>query len=91
MSSSTGTAACTYSPGGRTAWSSSTHQGDSSTTGERESSSGHTAPPSGLTVELEQAYPDRLTAMRAVMDAAEAHMARRYGLGANGFTIEEKC
>ena len=41
-------------------------------------------------MELEQAYPDRLTAVHAVLDAVEAHMARRYDLGANEFTIEEK-
>ena len=41
-------------------------------------------------VELEQAYPDRLTARHAVLDAVEAHMAKRYGLGTNGFTIDEK-
>ena len=41
-------------------------------------------------VELEQAYPDRLTALRAVMDAMESHMARRYNLEPNEFTIEEK-
>ena len=41
-------------------------------------------------VELEQTYPDRLTAIRSVMDAIEAHMARRYNLGANEFTVEER-
>ena len=40
-------------------------------------------------VELEQAYPDRPTAMHAVLDAIKTHMARRYNLGANEFTIEE--
>ena len=41
-------------------------------------------------VELEQAYPDRLTAMRAVLDAIKVHMARRYNLGPNEFTVDEK-
>ena len=41
-------------------------------------------------VEPEQAYPDRLTAPRAALDTIEAHMARRYNLGANEFTIEER-
>ena len=41
-------------------------------------------------VELEQAYPDRPTAMRAVRDAVEAYMALRHGLGANEFTVEER-
>jgi hypothetical protein len=41
-------------------------------------------------VDLDQAYPDRLTAVHAVLDAIEAHMARRYNLGPNEITIEEK-
>ena len=41
-------------------------------------------------IELEQAYPNRLDALRALMDAMEVHMKRRYGLGTNDFTVDER-
>ena len=41
-------------------------------------------------VELEQAYPNRLDALKSLMDAIETHMQKHYGLGANEVTVNEK-
>jgi hypothetical protein len=41
-------------------------------------------------VELEQAFPDRETARRALERAMVAHMARRYNLGKDEYTVRER-
>ena len=46
--------------------------------------------PLAAAVQLEQAFPDRLTATHAVLHAMTAHMEKRYNLGKNEFTVEEK-
>ena len=41
-------------------------------------------------IELEQAFADRMTALLTLAGVMKSHMRKRYGLGENEFTIEEK-
>jgi hypothetical protein len=51
---------------------------------------GKDSEPLAVSVELEQAFPNRLNALWALSRVGVAHMGERYGLRSSDFTVAER-